>query len=132
MSCRICTRAVCCRLFSKPKNLSTPGISILDGTPGQSSSLPLLALLALLIVEFFSTLSTTKSSHHLSLFHAVPAASLNQFVPIPEDHLALFLPFTPGIRILSSTVLAGLCWMLLSCCLGIHSIAHQRRCPNTL
>jgi hypothetical protein len=33
--------ADCCRLFSKPKVPSTPGISILDGIPGQSSSSPI-------------------------------------------------------------------------------------------
>jgi hypothetical protein len=64
--------ADCCCLFSKPKVPSAPGISILDGTPDQSSSSPLLALLALLIVEFLPLLST--KSIHLNSYHAVPAA----------------------------------------------------------
>jgi hypothetical protein len=88
------------------------------------------APLTLLIVEFLPLLST--KSYHLNSYHAVPAASLNQSVPILEDHHSwkLDTQINQYTHMASS---ASPCWLLLSRCLGIHSIAHQRRrCPNTL
>jgi hypothetical protein len=72
--------ADCCCLFSKPKIPSTPGMSILYGTPGQSSSLPLLALLAhwLYHDSQFShgLLSTCLDSHGL-LIRSICSSSMS-------------------------------------------------------